>query len=139
MLPRFASASPSLTRWACNAASPRAASTAVSAGCAAAAAAAHQQPNGSPYDVIVLGTGAFGSSAAYHLSRQGARVLALDMHPPAHPWGSSHGHTRIIRLAYFEVGARCARPRGRMHPLVYHMILGAQLHGLPSHPLGFQY
>ena len=55
------------------------------------------------HDVIILGTGAFGSSAAYHLSLQGARVLALDMHPPGHAWGSSHGHTRIFRLAYFEV------------------------------------
>jgi hypothetical protein len=24
------------------------------------------------------------------------------MHPPAHAFGSSHGQTRIIRLAYFE-------------------------------------
>jgi sarcosine oxidase len=55
------------------------------------------------HDVIIVGNGAFGSSTAYHLSRQGAKVLTLDMHPPAHPWGSSHGHTRIIRLAYFEV------------------------------------
>ena len=58
---------------------------------------------GRRYDVIIVGNGAFGSSAAYHLSLQGARVLSLDMHPVGHEWGSSHGHTRIIRLAYFEV------------------------------------
>ena len=122
MLLRYAPTSSFLTRWACNAASLRAASTAASTG--STAAAAHQQPNGNPYDVIVLGTGAFGSSAAYHLSRQGARVLALDMHPPAHPWGSSHGHTRIIRLAYFEVIAQCAHTRGRMQPLERTIALG---------------
>ena len=62
-------------------------------------------PDGSSrgHDVIVVGNGAFGSSVAYHLSLKGARVLTLDMHPPGHAWGSSHGHTRIIRLAYFEV------------------------------------
>uniref|UniRef100_A0A7R9VNV4 FAD dependent oxidoreductase domain-containing protein n=1 Tax=Chlamydomonas euryale TaxID=1486919 RepID=A0A7R9VNV4_9CHLO len=55
------------------------------------------------YDVIVLGgCGAYGSAAAYHLAAAGAKVLAIDMHAPGHPWGSSHGGTRIIRLAYFE-------------------------------------
>mmetsp|Transcript_18999 Transcript_18999/g.48227 ORF Transcript_18999/g.48227 Transcript_18999/m.48227 type:complete len:460 (+) Transcript_18999:2973-4352(+) len=55
------------------------------------------------YDVIVLGLGAFGSSAAYHLAKMGASVLGLERFPhPGHSMGSSHGHTRIIRLAYFE-------------------------------------
>lgn len=46
--------------------------------------------------------GAFGSSALYHLAKQGLKVLGLDPHTPAHPYGSSHGATRITRLAYFE-------------------------------------
>lgn len=54
------------------------------------------------YDVIVLGLGGMGSAAAAHLARRGARVLGLDRHPPAHARGSSHGHTRIIRTAYYE-------------------------------------
>lgn len=54
------------------------------------------------FDVIVLGTGGFGSGAACHLARRGLRVLGLDRFGPAHDEGSSHGETRIIRKAYFE-------------------------------------
>ncbi len=53
-------------------------------------------------DVIVVGTGAMGSSAAEALAGHGLRVLALDLFPPAHARGSSHGRTRIVRQAYFE-------------------------------------
>lgn len=54
------------------------------------------------YDVIVLGLGAMGSAAAYHLARRGHRVLGLEQFTPAHDRGSSHGRSRIIREAYFE-------------------------------------
>ena len=54
------------------------------------------------YDVIVLGLGAMGSSAAYHLAKRGARVLGIEQFDPAHELGSSGGLSRIIRLAYFE-------------------------------------
>lgn len=54
------------------------------------------------YDVIVLGTGGFGSAACYHTARRGAKVLGLEQFTPAHDRGSSHGETRIIRQAYFE-------------------------------------
>ena len=54
------------------------------------------------YDVIVLGTGGVGSSAAFHLAQRGVRVLGLDRFPGGHSHGSSHGQTRIIRKAYFE-------------------------------------
>jgi sarcosine oxidase len=43
-----------------------------------------------------------GSAAAYHLAKQGRRVLGLDRFGPPHQFGSSHGATRIIREAYFE-------------------------------------
>jgi sarcosine oxidase len=56
----------------------------------------------SEYDVIVVGLGAMGSAAAYHLARRGQRVLGLDAFPAGHTLGSSHGETRIIRMAYFE-------------------------------------
>lgn len=52
--------------------------------------------------MIVVGLGAMGSSAAYHLSRRGERVLGLDAYPAGHTNGSSHGESRIIRLAYYE-------------------------------------
>ncbi|MFN9369342.1 MAG: FAD-dependent oxidoreductase, partial [Planctomycetia bacterium] len=54
------------------------------------------------FDVIVVGSGGMGSAAVCHLARRGARVLALDRFPLAHDRGSSHGQTRLIRLAYFE-------------------------------------
>lgn len=54
------------------------------------------------FDVIVLGLGGMGSAAAYHLARRGQRVLGLERFPPAHAHGSSHGRSRVIRLAYFE-------------------------------------
>ncbi|MCA9140833.1 MAG: N-methyl-L-tryptophan oxidase [Planctomycetales bacterium] len=54
------------------------------------------------WDAIVIGLGGAGSAAAYHLARSGCRVLGIDQYPAVHPFGSSHGKTRIIRQAYFE-------------------------------------
>lgn len=54
------------------------------------------------FDVIVLGVGGMGSGACEHLARRGCRVLGLEQFPFVHDRGSSHGETRIIRLAYFE-------------------------------------
>ena len=54
------------------------------------------------YDVVVVGVGGMGSAALYHLARRGKRVLGLERFDLLHERGSSHGLTRIIRLAYFE-------------------------------------
>lgn len=54
------------------------------------------------YDAIVVGLGAMGSAALYHLARSKLRVLGLERFEPGHERGSSHGHTRIIRQGYFE-------------------------------------
>lgn len=54
------------------------------------------------YDAIVLGLGGMGSAAACHLAKSGARVLGLERFDIPHRMGSSHGLTRIIRLAYYE-------------------------------------
>lgn len=54
------------------------------------------------YDVLVVGLGGMGSASAFHLARRGVRVLGLDRFEPAHANGSSHGGSRMIRLAYFE-------------------------------------
>jgi sarcosine oxidase len=54
------------------------------------------------FDVIVVGVGAMGSAVAAHCASRGQRVLALERHGIGHAFGSSHGLTRIIRLAYFE-------------------------------------
>jgi sarcosine oxidase len=51
---------------------------------------------------VVVGVGGMGSAALYHLARRGRRVLGLERFDLLHERGSSHGFTRIIRLAYFE-------------------------------------
>ncbi len=43
-----------------------------------------------------------GSAAACHLAERGQRVLGIEQFEPAHSRGSSHGTSRVIRLAYFE-------------------------------------
>jgi sarcosine oxidase len=54
------------------------------------------------YDVIVVGVGGMGSASAFELARRGRRVLGLEQFALGHDQGSSHGHTRIIRTAYYE-------------------------------------
>jgi sarcosine oxidase len=54
------------------------------------------------FDVVVVGLGAMGSAALYHLATRGQRVLGLEAFTPGHQLGSSHGESRIIRLAYYE-------------------------------------
>ena len=53
-------------------------------------------------DVIVVGLGAMGSAALYQLSRRGVKALGIDRFNPPHDRGSSHGDTRITRLALGE-------------------------------------
>ena len=53
-------------------------------------------------DVIVVGLGAVGSAVAHHLAAGGAQVIGLDRFAPPHDQGSSHGATRITRLAIGE-------------------------------------
>jgi sarcosine oxidase len=54
------------------------------------------------YDVVILGLGAMGSAAAYQLAKSGAKVLGVDQFAPPHRLGSSHGDSRITRLAIGE-------------------------------------
>jgi glycine/D-amino acid oxidase-like deaminating enzyme len=51
-------------------------------------------------DVIIIGGGVMGCAAAYHLAKDGQRVLLLEQFAVGHTYGSSHGPSRIIRLAY---------------------------------------
>jgi sarcosine oxidase len=51
-------------------------------------------------DVIVVGGGAMGSAAAWRLARAGHRVRLLEQFAIGHTKGSSHGPSRMIRLAY---------------------------------------
>ena len=54
------------------------------------------------YDAIVIGLGGMGSAALFELAKRGKRVLGIEQFNIAHDMGSSHGVTRIIRLAYHE-------------------------------------
>jgi sarcosine oxidase len=54
------------------------------------------------FNVIVIGVGGMGSATCYQLARRGKRVLGLEKYDIPHDLGSSHGYTRIIRLAYYE-------------------------------------
>lgn len=54
------------------------------------------------FDVIVVGLGAMGSAACCALARQGLATLGIEQFDIGHEFGSSHGHTRVIRKAYFE-------------------------------------
>jgi sarcosine oxidase len=54
------------------------------------------------WDVIVVGCGVMGASASYNLAKRGLRVLTIERYGVNHEFGSSHGETRIIRLAYYE-------------------------------------
>jgi sarcosine oxidase len=71
---------------------------------AAAASSAAASPSAEVFDVIVIGVGAMGSATCYHLAKRGnVRVLGLERFDSVgHNFGSSHGETRITRMAYWE-------------------------------------
>lgn len=52
------------------------------------------------FDVAVVGMGALGSAAAYHLARRGARVVAFEQFELGHVRGASHDTSRIVRTSY---------------------------------------
>jgi sarcosine oxidase len=52
--------------------------------------------------VIVVGLGAMGSAVCRELAARGITVTGIDRHHPPHVHGSTHGDTRITRLATSE-------------------------------------
>ena len=54
------------------------------------------------YHTIIVGLGAMGSAAACHLAKRNVKVLGLDQFSIPNDKGSSHGHSRMIRMAYYE-------------------------------------
>lgn len=68
------------------------------------------------WDVLIAGLGAVGSAAAYQASRRGAKVLGLDRFQPPHAHGSSHGESRITRVALGE-GAEYVQFARRSHAI----------------------
>lgn len=53
-------------------------------------------------EVIVVGLGAMGSAACFQLVARGVSVIGIDQYAPPHTLGSTHGDTRITRLAIGE-------------------------------------
>ncbi|HEY7396728.1 MAG TPA: FAD-dependent oxidoreductase [Gaiellaceae bacterium] len=53
-------------------------------------------------EVAVVGAGLNGLATAWALNRQGVDVVVYEQFEPGHTRGSSHGRTRIFRLAYPE-------------------------------------
>src|SRR4051812_43409326 len=67
-------------------------------------------------DVVVVGLGAVGGAVARQLAEAGAKVVGIDRYRPPHARGSSHGATRITRLAIGE-GDDCVPIVKRSHQL----------------------
>jgi sarcosine oxidase len=58
--------------------------------------------NKNSFDIAVIGLGALGSSTLWQLSKSDKKILGIDQFSPPHTMGSSHGETRITRLAVGE-------------------------------------
>ena len=54
------------------------------------------------YDAVVVGLGAMGAMALWQLAERGATVVGIERYDIAHPYGSSHGGSRIYRSILFE-------------------------------------
>ena len=52
--------------------------------------------------IVVIGLGATGSAALCQLARRGVSAVGIEQFEIGHDHGSSHGATRMIRLAHFE-------------------------------------
>ena len=50
----------------------------------------------------MVGLGAMGSAALFHLARRGVKAVGIEQFSPGHDRGSSHGESRAIRLGYSE-------------------------------------
>ena len=53
-------------------------------------------------DAVVVGAGVMGLATAHALARMGREPIVLEQFRLGHTHGSSHGATRIFRLAYDE-------------------------------------
>jgi sarcosine oxidase len=51
-------------------------------------------------EIAVVGAGVMGAATAYELARAGRRVMLVERHAVGHAHGSSHGTSRVFRLAY---------------------------------------
>lgn len=64
----------------------------------------------------MIGLGAMGAATAWQLAKRGSSVIGLDRYAPPHPLGSTHGDTRVTRVACAEGAAYVPLAR-RSHEL----------------------
>src|SRR5262245_38955669 len=58
-------------------------------------------PSGTRFDIIVVGGGTIGLSAAYYGAARGRTTLLLEQHDQlAHPYASSDGYSRFFRIMH---------------------------------------
>lgn len=67
-------------------------------------------------EVVVIGLGAMGAATLHALARRGVQAIGIDRFHPPHDRGSSHGESRISRLAVGE-GAAYAPLVRRSHEI----------------------
>lgn len=53
-------------------------------------------------DIAIIGAGAWGASALWRLAERGVNVIAFDSQTVPNVYGSTHGHTRLFRIACHE-------------------------------------
>ena len=53
-------------------------------------------------EVAVIGLGAMGAAVLHQLARRGMQAVGIDRYAPPHTMGSTHGETRITRVAVGE-------------------------------------
>jgi sarcosine oxidase len=53
-------------------------------------------------EVVVVGLGVVGASTLWRLAARGIDVIGLEQFSIGHPWGSSHGSTRMFRTTCLE-------------------------------------
>ena len=51
-------------------------------------------------EYLVVGLGAMGSAALYHLTQKGVQATGIEQFEGGHGFGSSHGHSRVFRTFY---------------------------------------
>lgn len=61
-------------------------------------------------ECLVIGAGGIGGATAYHLARDGRRVLLLEQFEIGHKLGSSHGESRVIRYTHDNADYARAMP-----------------------------
>jgi monomeric sarcosine oxidase len=61
-------------------------------------------------DAIIVGCGAMGSSISYHMAKRGLKTLTLEKFFLNHPYGSSHGDSRMLSALFFK------------HPATYKLV-----------------